>query len=254
MTLRAILFDFGDTLVHTEAFDYDACLWKMHQSLAQNGIVVPFGDFKRVYFEVRDRFYREMDKTLEEQDFDERIAQTMKPFGIKLTPKEKRVQEAVKVFMDGFVDSLRIDDYLPALLEKLHKKYKLAVVSNMSFAEAAYQGLRRFDIAKHFDAIIISGIVGFRKPSPKIFQEVLKALNVKADETICVGDSPKSDIQGAKQLGMKTVLLTEKNKKIPSTDTFRFYLDQGVSTANPDKKITELAQLPQALDSLAKQM
>lgn len=250
MTIRAILFDFGDTLVYTEGFDYDACLRKMHQNLAKNRIAVPYDDFKRIYFDVRDRFYMEMNETFEEQDFAERVTETLKPFGIKLASKDKRVQEAVKVFMDAFVDSLTIDNYLTQILEQLHKKYKLAIVSNMSFAEAGFQSLRKFDIAKYFDAIIMSGNVGWRKPSPKIFQKALKALDVKAEEAVFIGDSLRADIEGAKQLGMKTVLVIKKNKKIPSTDTFQLYVDKGLDTGNPDKIIMELTQLPEALDSL----
>jgi len=251
LTIKAIMFDFGDTLVHTEGFDYDSCLRKMHQNLAQNEVFVPFDDFKRAYFHVRDRFYREMDKTLEEQDFAERITQTLSAFGIRLPSEDKRVQEAVEVFMKGFVDSLRIDDYLPTLLKQLHKKYRLAVVSNMSFARAESDSLKKFGIMKHFDAVIISGNLGWRKPSPKIYQEALKALGVKANETVFVGDSPKADIEGPKQLGMKTVLLTKDNKKTPSTDTFRLYVNENVSEV-PNKTIMELAQLPEVLDSLEK--
>ncbi len=253
MTIKAVMFDFGDTLVHTEGFDYDVCLQRIHQNLAKNGIAVPFNEFCRVYFEVRDRFYRETDKTLEEQDFAERIVQTLKPFGIELSREDKHVKEAVKVFMSAFVDSLRIDDNLPSLLEELHRKYKLAVVSNMSFAEAGFESLRKFGIAKHFDAIVISGAFGWRKPSPKIFRAALKALRAKAQETVFVGDSPIADIKGAKLLGIKTVLLTEKDKRIPSTDTFRLYIRQSADAPRPDITIVELAQLPEALECLVKE-
>jgi putative hydrolase of the HAD superfamily len=253
LVIKAVLFDAGDTLIHTGAFDYDACLQKMHQSLAKNGIAVPYDDFKRIYFEVRDRFYRETDQTLEEQDFAQRVTETLKPLGVELPIKDKRAQEAVEAFMDGFVDSLRIDEYLPSLLEQLHKRYKLAIVSNMSFAEAWFKSLRKFGIAKYFDAVIISGIVGWRKPSPRIFQEALKSLHVKAEESVFVGDSLKADIEGSKQLGMKTVLITENEKKTPSTDTFRLYIGKANDNIRPDKTITELAQLPEALDSFAKQ-
>jgi len=254
LTLKAVLFDLGDTLIHTEGFDYDACLRRMHRKLIQNRIATPYEDFRRVYFEVRDRFYNETGDTLEEQDFAERITETLRLLGVQLPTEDKRVRETAEAFIDAFVDSITIDDYLPQLLEQLHTKCKLGIVSNMSFAEAGLRSLRRFNIAKYFDTIIISGFVGWRKPSPKIFQEALKALNVKAEETVFVGDSLKADIEGAKKLGMETVLLAEKNKKIPSTDTFQLYMGKVVGAEIPDKVITELSQLPQALDCLAKQM
>jgi putative hydrolase of the HAD superfamily len=253
LTLKAVLFDFADTLVRTERFDYDTCLTKMLQSLGKNGISVPFKNFKQGYFYSRDGFYKKTEKTLEEQDFAERIRETLQSCGVKLSAKDKRIQKAAEAFSNCFTESLTTDDYLPSLLERLHKKYKLAVVSNMSFAEAIFRSLRKLDIAKHFDAIIVSGVVGWRKPSPRIFQEALQALDVKAEETVLVGDSPIADIEGAKKLGMKTVLLIEKHEKQPSTDTFQFYIKEGKSSVKPDKTISKLAKLPRTLHDLAHQ-
>jgi putative hydrolase of the HAD superfamily len=254
LTIRAVLFDFADTLVHTERFDYDACLGKMHQSLDKNGISVPFEDLKQGYFDSRDRFYKKTDKTLEEQVFTERIRETLEPCGLKLSADDRRIQEAAEAFSDCFARSLTMDDDLPSLLERLHEKYKLAVVSNMSFAEAIFKSLRKLDIAKHFDAIIVSGVLGWRKPAPRIFREALSALDIEAEEAIFVGDSPMADIEGAKRMGMKTVLLTEKGKKKPSTDTFQFYVKEGKSNVKPDKTISTLATLPRTLHDLAKQL
>jgi HAD superfamily hydrolase (TIGR01549 family) len=251
LTVKAVLFDFADTLVHTERFDYDTCLRKMLQSLGKNGIPVSFENFKQGYFDSRDRFYRETEKTLEEQDFAERIRETLESCGVKLSANDERIQEAAGAFSDCFTESLTIDRYLPSLLEQLHKKYKLAVVSNMSFAEAIFQSLRKLDIAKHFDAITVSGVTGWRKPSPRIFLEALQALDVKAEETVLVGDSRIADIEGAKKLGMKTVLLIEKHKKQPSTDTFQFYIKKGKSSVKPDKTISKLVALPRVLHNLS---
>jgi putative hydrolase of the HAD superfamily len=225
----------------------------MHQALAKNGVSVPLDEFQKTYFKVRDRYYKETDKTLKEQDFAQRIVDTLKPLGVKLVAQDKRVQQAVAAFMNCFVDSLKIDAYLPQLLEKLHKRYKLAVVSNMSFSKAGIRTLRKFEIDKHFDAVVISGDVGWRKPSPKIFQKALKTLGVKARETVFVGDSPIADVKGAKKLGIKTILYTEKNKQIPATDTFRIYVRESGNAPKPDRTIAELVGLPEALDSLSKE-
>jgi putative hydrolase of the HAD superfamily len=226
----------------------------MHQTLNKNGISVSFENFRQGYFDSRDRFYRETEETLEEQDFAERIRETLESYSIKLSANDKRIWKAAEAFSNCFVKSLTIDSHLPSFLERLHEKYKLAVVSNMSFAEAVFQSLRKFGIAKHFDAIIVSGILGWRKPSPRIFRETLRALDVKAEEAVFVGDSPIADIEGAKKLGMKTVLIIEKGKKQPSTDTFQFYIKEGKSSVKPDKTISELAKLPRALHDLSKQL
>ena len=250
MTIKAVVFDFADTLVHTERFDYDACLKTMVESFRKNGVSVPFESFRRGYFDSRDTFYKRTEKTLEEQDFGERIAETMKFCGFKLSADDKRIRQAKEAFCMCFAQSLTIDDYLPPLLDELHRKYKLAIVSNMSFAQAILQSVRDFAIADYFDTIVVSGILGWRKPSPRIFDEVLRALHVKAEEAAFVGDSPRADVEGAKQVGMKALLLRRGSGKEPVTDTAQFYMRENKSRVKPDRTIRKLANLPRALQSL----
>jgi putative hydrolase of the HAD superfamily len=252
LNVKAVLFDFADTLVNTERFDYDKCLRKIVQSLGKNGISVPFKSFKRGYFDSRDRFYKKTEKTLEEQNFAERIIETLRSCSVYVSSEDERIREAAEAFCNCFAMSLTIDSYLPSLLEQLHKKYKLAVVSNMSFAEAIFQSLREFNIVNYFDAVIVSGILGWRKPNPKIFKKALQTLDVKAKEAAFVGDSPRADIEGARKLGMKTVLLIEKRKKPPITDTAQFYSTEGKSNVKPDRTIRKLANVERALRLLSK--
>lgn len=41
-----------------------------------------------------------------------------------------------------------------------------------------------------------------KKPNPKIFQKALRQLNVSVNESMYVGDHPKNDVQGAKNIGI----------------------------------------------------
>ncbi|MGH8893838.1 MAG: HAD family hydrolase [Actinomycetes bacterium] len=52
-----------------------------------------------------------------------------------------------------------------------------------------------------FDAIVISGEVGMRKPEPEIFAHILELLGVQADETVFVDDLP-FNISAAETLGI----------------------------------------------------
>lgn len=57
------------------------------------------------------------------------------------------------------------------------------------------------------------------KPNPKIYTTVLNKFGVQAQEAIMVGDDPKTDIEPAKRLGMRTVLISRKEKvKCPDAD------------------------------------
>jgi putative hydrolase of the HAD superfamily len=49
--------------------------------------------------------------------------------------------------------------------------------------------------------------IGWRKPHQRIFREVLRRLQVKAEEAVYIGDSPLEDIEGAKTVGMRTIFV-----------------------------------------------
>ena len=237
MTVKAILFDWGDTLIQMVQFDYDACLSKLHESLLHNGVTVPYQEFRQLYFKTRDRLYKETEESLEEPNFLQRISETLKHFGYTLEETDERIVRAADAFAEAFAGQTTMKDLVPAVLEQLRHKYKLGVISNFALPPGVKKTLERFDLAKFFDVILISGEVGWRKPSPRIFQKALLSLEVDASETVFVGDSPLLDIEGAKRMGMKTVLVRKS-------------LTEGRETGNPDAVINELDELPVALENL----
>ncbi|HLI80820.1 MAG TPA: HAD family hydrolase [Candidatus Binataceae bacterium] len=82
-------------------------------------------------------------------------------------------------------------------LERLKSAgFKLAIVSN---ADGRVAGdAKRLGLAKFFDVIIDSQVVGVEKPNPKIFQLALDALNAPPDEALYAGDIYSIDMLGAR--------------------------------------------------------
>ena len=60
-------------------------------------------------------------------------------------------------------------------------------------------------LTEFFTSIIVSEAVGLRKPDPAIFLLSCKQLGVYPHDCIFVGDNEMADIQGAKDVGMKTI-------------------------------------------------
>ncbi|HIN61136.1 MAG TPA: HAD family hydrolase [Candidatus Marinimicrobia bacterium] len=81
---------------------------------------------------------------------------------------------------------------------------KLVIVSDAPRREAwlriCYLNLHHF-----FDLVLTFDDVGERKPSPKGFSMVLKQLNLTKKEVLMVGDWPERDMEGAHQLGIRTI-------------------------------------------------
>lgn len=231
MRVRAVLFDFGDTLVSFEGFDYEASLAAFHRTLGENGIVVPYEKFRKTYFKVRDQLYRENDASLREVNFLVRASHVLRELGFNLKPEDPKVLRSVEAFMRPLRESLKLDPYVPMILQELKKEYRLGLVSNFAYPPTIKQTLQKFGLSKFFDVIVISGDVGWRKPNSKVFEQALRALHVSASEAVFVGDAPFHDIEGARQVGMKTVLLRRLGEK------------ETAETGNPDKTIRELEEL-----------
>jgi len=85
--------------------------------------------------------------------------------------------------------------------------YKLAIVSN---AEGQVEAdAKRFGLAKYFDVIIDSHIVGVAKPDPRIFQITLERLGVGPDEVRFAGDIYSIDVAGARAAGIEARLVDQ---------------------------------------------
>jgi len=117
------------------------------------------------------------------------------------------------------------------LLEYLKSRgYKLGVVANV-WSGGMNPALQKLGLQKFFDTTVASVDVGFRKPSPEIFQLALDSLGLNAERAMMVGDNPLSDIQGAHDIGMSTVrLMRGPNRNKPDI-------------VKPDFKIKNLSTL-----------
>ena len=236
MQIESVIFDLFDTLLLLESDEayYRPSLESLHSFLTANGVNVSFERFSRVYFEVRDEFYSEARKALDEPHFDFRISRTLNRLGYDLDSSHPIVSGATAAFADEFMRYVTLDKHAIDVLKELHKKYKLGLISNFAIPECGRELLDKFGLTRFFDVVIISGEVNKRKPSPEIFEMALTGLGVNASRAVFVGDMFDLDVMGAKSVGMKTILIKRKpiNK---SLDT------------EPDVVITSLSELPAIL-------
>jgi putative hydrolase of the HAD superfamily len=100
------------------------------------------------------------------------------------------------------------DDALPVLEELRAHGLKLGLVSNTGRDLDAFVGHHRLDV----DAAVSSGTHGKTKPHESIFRAVLELLNVQPERAAMVGDSIEDDIEGARALGMKALLLDRRDQ------------------------------------------
>jgi HAD superfamily hydrolase (TIGR01509 family) len=96
-------------------------------------------------------------------------------------------------------------DHHRELLHALRRHHRLAVVSNFDYTPTARLVLEREGVADLFDFILVSDEVGWRKPSPVIFEQALGRMALGPAQALFVGDRIDIDVLGARGVGMKAV-------------------------------------------------
>jgi putative hydrolase of the HAD superfamily len=123
-------------------------------------------------------------------------------------PESERSQLS-KRLIEGFQNIQlwsRVMPDTPPFLEWLAGQgYFLGVISN-SIGTLEGQ-LVRLGLARHFQAILDSAIVGIQKPHPGIFKLALQRAGVEGSEAVYVGDTYATDVGGAQLAGLTGVLM-----------------------------------------------
>jgi len=233
-SIKAVIFDFIGTLTSVGNYDFAVSRMKLYKAIVDAGFRVDHEKFSRAYSEAHEKY-----RVVRYQEFIEVtnavwISEALNSLGFKTSPNDSRIKVAVNIFFEDYVNSFKLRRCAKQTLRMFSKDYKLGLISNFTYAPVVYAGLRKSGINQFFDAVLVSEDIGWRKPHVKIFEEALKRLKVRAGETVYVGDSPTEDIEGAKQLGIKTIF-------IPS----QFYTLESLykSVQKPDMVVHSLCEI-----------
>ncbi|HSZ43473.1 MAG TPA: HAD family hydrolase [Trebonia sp.] len=114
---------------------------------------------------------------------------------------------------------------------------KVGVLSNTMWPRSAHERVfARDEVLPLIDGAVYTSEIPWTKPHPAAFRAAMEAVGA-ADPASCVfvGDRPYDDIYGAKQVGMRAVL-------VPNSEV------RPHEAAAPDAVITRLSELPSRLD------
>ena len=96
---------------------------------------------------------------------------------------------------------------MPEVLRAIHARgVKIGLISNTQRCLTSFQ--THFALEGLFAVAVSSADHGYMKPHPSIFEAALSQVGVAAAQSVMVGDSLAHDIEGARQLGMRAVLVS----------------------------------------------
>jgi putative hydrolase of the HAD superfamily len=199
--LRAVLFDWGDTLME----------WTPDAQLLTNGhraglaalglepIPAMTDRFQDVYLK---EFFAP--GVVEEVEYPGQVRRLLAEFDVQVD------DDALAKFLEAehtaWAPARQLARETHALLESLRELgLRLGLVSNaFDPPDLLHRDLAQLGVTERLDFAVFSSEIGRRKPDPAIFEHALGALGVPAADTLFVGDNLANDIAGANALGMHT--------------------------------------------------
>jgi putative hydrolase of the HAD superfamily len=209
----AIFFDLGNTLLYYQG-DRVAIELEAYQALAQSlstsGIPIPTKKFLKRFQNVMQSYYRRRTATLVEETTIQQLLSVLKEFGQENVPcliLRKALDQMYRITEPHW----QLDPDTHASLNLLRTNgFQLGLISNASDSPNAFRLLRRNKLYSYFSTILISSVVGFRKPHPQIFLSALQTCSkTNGNHTYMVGDLMSTDIMGGSHSGMRTVWLSK---------------------------------------------
>ena len=138
-----------------------------------------------------------------------------------------------------YLDNLALGhDLMPQseeLLLGLQAQHAKLYITTNGVARTQYQRLQDSGLAHYFDAIFVSEELGYQKPDPAYFQTVFQKLEtVTMTQSLIVGDSLTSDVQGGQNVGVATAWYNP---------TGQINHDQALQPTHEIKQLAELLTL-----------
>ena len=193
--------------------------------------------------------YRHCHKVREDNldvSFQEQVAifiNLISPDLVDRLPQET-IQEITRAYSDAFF----VYPPLPhaesaAVLEGIRDMgLKIGLISNtgMTPGTAFRRFLDQHKLLHFFDTLTFSDEVKLAKPSDQIFRLTVDSLGTTPEQTVHVGDHVINDVQGAKQVGMRTVWIEGFYEREDPTDP----------KTEPDIAVPDLGEVVSAVENL----
>lgn len=208
--IKAVIYDVGGTLLYPKPPIEELCAYAEEVS----GLHIPPEAFGKALPYLR-HFMAERDQPLGSlwgsdarlrQAWAEYYAEAMRTIGVPATDEQMLTLGGIMSDWYTHPDRWSVYDDVPATLAEGRRRGLVqGVVSDWGADLVAI--LHGLDLSALLDFVVASGIVGYAKPSPEIFQHALVRAGVAGHEALYVGDTYALDVLGARAAGLHAALI-----------------------------------------------
>lgn len=211
LKIDALLFDLDDTILNSRVAQLNAILefkkkYKEFQNINDEEFINKWDVIMKAKYEK----YLKGEITFQELRR-ERIKTMFFVYDITITNSE--AEKLFDSYQEIYEKNWKTFDDAEEVLDELKTKYKLAIVSNGNSMQQRKK-IKLTGLDKYFKDIFISEEVGYAKPQKEIFLTACKAINVKPENAVMIGDKYKVDIEGSINAGLNAIWVNRKNEKI----------------------------------------
>jgi HAD superfamily hydrolase (TIGR01509 family) len=233
--VEAILFDMGGTLrgtVRKSKPEVDALIRQILDLIDHDAPVDEFA----ALLEARAAAYRRWaEKTMLELNEEDLWTKWMLPD----RPAEQVSGMALQLnglYREATGTRILFTETRDVLLELFRRGYRLGLVSNTTSSSEVPAALAEMQLAGCIETVILSTVVGKRKPDPAILLEATRRMGIAPEECAYVGDKVDRDVAAARKAGFsRAIILRDPRKPV---------LERGNHPdLKPDAVITDLTGL-----------
>lgn len=204
---RLLLVDLDDTL-----YDYPSCnqagkdaAW---QEARERGYDLSREQFQQLYQDGRHSVKHRLDTTAASHS-----RQLYIKSGLEQLDADANAADMVAIadsFWDAYIDEMELFDGVKETLQQLRERgWTVALTSNLT-TRVQLRKVDALGLDDQIDLLVTSEETGVEKPHPVMFTWPMSRCDATVDETVMVGDSITSDIDGAGALGIETVLINQE--------------------------------------------
>ncbi len=214
-SIRTVFFDAGFTLLRAKPSEAEIC----QQVCRQLHLHIDAEVMKQRLNEAEDYFLRQTRLNRHIWGDEQAITQLWMGYYTNLLRPlikehdETRLHKLACAILEEFGKHTSWETYpdvLPTLEALRSHGYSMGVISDWGIALGPI--LSNLHLTKYFDALLISAVTRYAKPSPMLYDLALQRANTIADYSLHIGDSYVYDVLGARSVGMTPVLLDRANR------------------------------------------
>ena len=203
---KYILFDLDDTLLDFHASEYVALKISLKKNLNFEINKEIYQEFKKI----NEKYFNEFaNAKFSREEFHKiRFEKLLSYLNLNFDP----IKLNETYMLELSLGAVLFPDVIDTLNYLKNKGYKLFIASN-GIKDIQISRLKKANIYSYFDYIFVSSEIGVNKPNTKFFDYIFSYLNdYNKVLFIMIGDREESDILGAKNSKIKSVIVGKKDK------------------------------------------